>query len=120
MNYSLHDPLVLELHSRTAQAAKILRVLEHYAQSAGLSLARSACLDVGSSAGIITRALAPHFRRVVGVDIDAHALLLATASEAPVPASFAAASALALPFADGTFDLAVCSQVYQYVPDGLR
>ena len=77
MDYSLHDSRVLEVPSRAAQAAKVLRVLEHFSYSAGLSLARSSCLDVGCSSGIITRALAPHFRRVVGVDVDAHALALA-------------------------------------------
>ena len=118
MDYSLHDSLVLEVPSRAAQAAKVLRVLEHFSQSAGLSLAHSSCLDVGCSSGIITRALAPHFRRVVGVDVDAHALALARAADAStVPAAFGAASGLALPFAEGTFDLAVCNQVYQYVPD---
>jgi len=131
MDYSLHDSLVLEVPSRAAQAAKVLRVLEHFSRSAGLSLARSSCLDVGCSAGIITRGLAPHFRRVVGVDVDAHALSLARsvdvdahalalariAGGSTVPASFGAASGLALPFAEGTFDLAVCNQVYQYVPD---
>jgi SAM-dependent methyltransferase len=122
MDYSLHDSLVLELPSRAAQAAKVLRVLEHFSHSAGLSLARSSCLDVGCSSGIITRALAPHFSRVVGVDVDAHALSLAHPMDLDVhtstfPPSFGAASGLALPFAEGTFDLAVCNQVYQYVPD---
>src|SRR6202022_156222 len=70
------------------------------------------------SSGIITRALSPHFRRMVGVDVDAHALALAsTAGEPRASAAFGAASGLALPFASGTFDFAVCSQVYQYVPD---
>jgi SAM-dependent methyltransferase len=126
VNYSLHDTLVLEAPSRAAQAAKLLRVLEHFSASAGPSLARSSCLDVGCSSGIITHALAPHFRRMVGVDVDAHALSLARPGnvDAPAlslastaPASFATASGLALPFAEGTFDLALCNQVYQYVPD---
>ena len=132
MDYSLHDILVLDAPSRAAQAAKVLRVLEHFSHSAGLSLARSSCLDVGCSSGIITRALAPHFSRVVGVDVDAHALSLTRTGELDAlavanppkasfaPASFGAASGLALPFAEGTFDLAVCNQVYQYVPDVAR
>jgi SAM-dependent methyltransferase len=118
VDYSLHDSLVLEVPSRVAQAAKIRRVLEHFSRSAGFSLAQSSCVDIGCSAGIITRALAPYFRCVVGVDVDAHALALARgAAVARASASFGAASALALPFSDGVFDLAVCTQVYQYVPD---
>jgi len=123
MNYSAHDSLVLEFPSRVAQAAKILRVLEDFSQSAGFTLEDCACLDVGCSAGIITRALAPHVRRMLGVDVDGHALALAGRAEEigshapPGAALFAAASGLALPFADGSFDLALCNQVYQYVPD---
>ena len=123
MNYSLQDSLVLDAASRAAQAAKILRVLEDFSQSADLTLAACSCLDVGCSSGIITRALAPHVGRMVGVDVDGHALALAGRAEAsfsfspPGAALFAAASGLALPFPGGSFDLALCNQVYQYVPD---
>jgi SAM-dependent methyltransferase len=118
MDYSLHDSLVLEVPSRVAQAAKVRRVLEHFSQTAGLTLAQSACVDIGCSSGVITRALSPHFRCMVGVDVDAHALAFALGPGEPHgSASFGAASGLALPFAAGAFDFALCSQVYQYVPD---
>ena len=121
-DYSLHDPLMFDTPSRLAQARKIAGVMEHFARVAGARapLADAYCIDVGCSSGIISRALARQWRVVVGVDVDWNALRTAPREERENSARFArfaGASGLALPFADETFDIAVCNQVYQYVPD---
>ncbi len=119
MDYSLHDPLVLDVQTRRAQAIKILRVLEHFARAHGMTLEKEArCVDVGCSSGIITHALAERFAHVVGVDVDWHALALSQrGKEDGGGIDFAAASALALPLLNDSCDVAVCNQVYQYVAD---
>ncbi len=118
--YSLADPRVLDRETRLAQAGKILSVVEHFAREQGLRLPPDArALDAGCSSGVITRALATRFGRAVGVDVDRHALLSECRAGTDT-ASFALASALALPFAANQFEFVLCNQVYQYVPDVAR
>ena len=78
-------------------------------------------LDVGAGPGFIAREAAKRVGEsgaVVGVDKSAPMLALARARCAPHPqASFREGDAARLPFADGGFDAAVASQVYEYVPD---
>src|SRR5262245_49844102 len=119
MDYSLNDPWVLDVASRRAQAEKILRAIGHCAHACGIgSIQPMRCVDIGCSSGVITRALAPAFQQVIGVDVDRSALRLSAPTPLPCGAvSLAAASGMSLPFADESFDVAVCNQVYQYVPD---
>lgn len=73
---------------------------------------RTCMLDVGCGAGHLGFALAPHFTRAVAVDLSPS--MLATVREAAAQRALPQleaqqASATALPFADGSFDL-VCSR----------
>lgn len=62
-------------------------------------------LDVGTGVGALALALAPHVTEVVGLDAERE--LLARARErAPANATFVEGDAGALPFEDGSFDLA--------------
>lgn len=80
--------------------------LEHYA-----------LLNVGGSAGIIDNYLARHFGHVVGIDIDEPAIAYAASHFRRDNLDFLAGDALNLPFPDNSFDVVVCSQVYEHVPD---
>ena len=125
-DYSRRDPCMFDRASRLAQAQKIARVLGHFAAAeaqaapeTGLLAAARAdlrALDVGCSSGIITGALAQRWSwgLTVGVDVDRAAL---SAASGGAHAHFAAARAAALPFPARSFHIAVCNQVYQYVPD---
>ena len=65
-------------------------------------------LDVGSGTGELARAVGRHFRdaEVIATDLTAEMVRLARARRTSRPGEeFARASALTLPFADGTFDL---------------
>ncbi len=118
---------MLDLAGRRIQAQKILGVVERFARthgSAGQDMTAWRCLDVGCSIGAITRSLAERHAVAIGVDVDRaalrHPLAQQTWQSADWRAWPVAASALALPCAEAAFDLAVCNQVYQYVPDVAR
>lgn len=70
-------------------------------------------LEVGCGTGLILRRLAPLARRVAGVDLSAE--MLRQARER-VP-TVVQGSALALPFADRSFDVAVSFKVLAHIPD---
>ena len=74
-------------------------------------------LNVGGSAGIIDNVLADHFASVVGIDIDVRAVEHARQNYGKPNLSFHVCDALALGFADHAFDVVICSQVYEHVPD---
>ncbi len=70
-------------------------------------------LEVGCGTGLILKRLEPLARRVVGVDLSGEMLGRARVR---VP-TVAQASALSLPFADGSFDVAVSFKVLAHIPE---
>jgi SAM-dependent methyltransferase len=73
-------------------------------------------LDAGCGDGRYLAALRPELpERIAGVDISER--ILATARAAVPDADFRQANLEALPFADGEFDLVLCSQVIEHVLD---
>jgi ubiquinone/menaquinone biosynthesis C-methylase UbiE len=78
-------------------------------------------LDIGCGPGLTTQALAQAVGAqgsVLGVDIAPAMLALAQRRCASQPTvSFGMADVTQLPYADGSFDMALASQVYEYVDD---
>jgi len=74
------------------------------------------CLDIGCSSGIVTAAVAHRFARIIGLDIDQHALSKLGGS-ARQNAEFVEGDAMLLPFQASSFDAILCLQVYEHVPD---
>jgi arsenite methyltransferase len=75
-------------------------------------------LDIGSGPGFLAAEMAEEVGpggRVVGVDPSETMLAMGARRGAPV--EYLEGDALALPFADATFDAAVAIQVYEYVAD---
>jgi ubiquinone/menaquinone biosynthesis C-methylase UbiE len=75
-------------------------------------------LDIGSGPGFLADEMAAE----VGPDgavhgVDPSESMLAIARRRETRVEYATGDALALPFADGTFDAIVSTQVYEYVPD---
>jgi len=90
--------------NRERKAAKILAIMRDFL---GADLSDISCLDIGCREGIITKALAEHFRFVIGIDI--------TASSSPKGSSiFAQADGKQLPFPNNHLDVIICAQVYEH------
>jgi arsenite methyltransferase len=81
-------------------------------------------VDVGSGPGLLAAEMAAQVGpagRVIGLDLSDSMLALSRQRygelATSVSMSFLKADAAKLPFADGVFDVAVSTQVYEYVPD---
>lgn len=76
-------------------------------------------LDVGCAAGHTALAFAPHVRSVVGVDLSRDMLAEAARQAAArrlTNVRWEEASATALPYVDGTFDIVTCRMVAHHFP----
>jgi ubiquinone/menaquinone biosynthesis C-methylase UbiE len=71
-------------------------------------------LDAGTGAGTLALALAPLVREVVGVDVVPELLQRARVN-APANVSFVEGDATALPFEQGSFDLACCRRTLHHI-----
>jgi len=112
-DYSSLDPSLFDVGSRTIKARKNLVILgEHLGPLDGLNL-----LDVSSSTGIMTRAYADAFRRVVGIDIDEKAMAHAKGEHAAPNLQYVLGDALNIPLENYSVDVVTCTQVYEHVPD---
>ncbi|MDH4126809.1 MAG: class I SAM-dependent methyltransferase [Gammaproteobacteria bacterium] len=100
-------------HAREAKAHKIVAVLEH----ACGNLSSLSILDVSCSTGIIPRFFSRHFHKVVGIDIDEGAVAFAQTSHSGTNLEFHVMDALHTRFQDASFDVVVCNQMYEHVPD---
>lgn len=105
-----------ELQVRADKAAKIVAVLQD-----GLGdLGSASVLDMSCSTGMMTAVLARHARRVVGIDIDAEAVEFARATHRRENLEFQVMDALGTLFSEGSFDVVICNQMYEHVPDPER
>ena len=75
-------------------------------------------LDLACGTGVVARHAAPRVApggHVAGVDVNPG--MLAVAAAAVPGVAWHCADAAALPFADGTFDVALCEQALMFLPD---
>ncbi len=101
---------------RLLRARRIGHVLETLA---GRPLRGARLLDLGASHLLMAHAFAMHGAAVVGMDVE-HAALSSGMREPGAGEEDLQAvvgSGMALPFADGVFDIVVCNHVYEHVPD---
>ena len=108
---------VFDIESRNRKAQTILCVLRDHLS---VPFHRLSVLDIGCSTGIIADALAAHFKKVVGIDVDANAIGFARSTFRRPNLEFRIQDGLALNGQDGGFDVAVCAHVYEHVPDAQR
>jgi 2-polyprenyl-3-methyl-5-hydroxy-6-metoxy-1,4-benzoquinol methylase len=98
---------------RRLKSQKILAVLQdHFANCRSLSI-----LDASCSTGIMLADLAEHFASSTGIDIDVAAVTAAESRFAGRGIQFRVMDALQTTFSDSCFDVIVCNQMYEHVPD---
>lgn len=117
-NLSQQSPILLDYSYKKTKVDKMVAVLRDFG-ALGKNKKKLA-VDIGCSAGFFVRGLAPYYELVVGIDIDPHALVLATDGEAEGTTAFLLGDSLSLPFADSSVDLVVCNHVYEHVPDPVK
>jgi SAM-dependent methyltransferase len=97
---------------RRAKGQKIIAILQDFL---GSSLSETSVLDVGCSIGEIDGLLLPKVPFLLGMDVDFGSLDIARQSYPRL--SLVQASGERLPFADQSWDLLICAQVYEHVDD---
>jgi len=117
-NFSSVIPSMYDVQSRERKAKTMIAVLSDYF---GVPrLADLTVLDVGSSTGIIDHYLSQHVKRMTGIDIDTQAVLHAQKNFQRENLEFAEGDAMRLAFADDSFDVVICSHIYEHVPDSTK
>lgn len=123
-----HLELVRERFTRTADpfAAAVKARGHEVERTAAMAMAgyanveRAAVMDVACGPATFARAFAPRVARVVGVDFTPAMLAKArrVADDAGLAnLEFVCGDGNALPFADGTFDLALCTYAFHHLPE---
>lgn len=117
-DYAARRPQMYDTKSREQKAIRIIKLfLDYYGKDALKDLT---LLDVGSSTGLIDMQLASFFKSVTGVDVDENALEFAKKNNTHSNLQFMKASADKLPFNEGSFNVVVCTHVYEHVPNSRR
>jgi ubiquinone/menaquinone biosynthesis C-methylase UbiE len=115
--FSKNSQYVYDKENRERKARTMLAVLEDFLQK---PLSECDILNVGGSAGAIDNFIADHARRVIGIDIDESAIEHARHKFKKDNLEFQVADALNLPFDDASFEIVICSHVYEHVPDPVK
>ncbi len=118
LEYASGVPEMYNKKSREQKARRMVKILESYWGKEKMS--RLTLLDLGSSTGFIDNILASHFKSVVGIDIDKGAVKFAKENFRRKNLSFTEGNAMNLNFQDSTFDVVICSHIYEHVPSSAK
>lgn len=104
---------------RLRKARTVIAVLQDHLETTN-KLQTLSLLNLGGSTGIIDSHLAQYFQSVTSIDIDQSAIEYAQTHFTTPNLHFAVGDAMAISYPDRSFDVVICSQVYERVPDASR
>lgn len=110
----MYSDQMFDVKDREQKANKILSILDDYYS---VNLIDLSALDVGCSTGIMDSLISRRFKRFCGVDIDISAVKYANNNFKSDKLSFFIQDSMCLAFSSDSFDLVICSLVYEHVPD---
>lgn len=113
----MHRSAMYNRRDRERKAKTMVSVLRDYFNT---DLKLFNLLDVGSSTGLIANYLALYFGEVVGIDIDRPAVEFAQATHKRDNLFFIQADSLNIDMQENYFDVVICAQVYEHVPDAAK
>ena len=116
-NFSAQGSSMFDQTGRLRKARTMVSVLQHHL---GATLSTLSLLNLGGSTGIIDSHLAEHFLSVTSIDIDQQAITYAQANFSRKNLQFAVGDAMAIAYPDNYFDIVICSQVYEHVPNATQ
>ena len=99
---------------RQKKAITMIKILSDFLET---PLDELSVLNVGGSTGFIDEYLSRYCKSVIGVDIDEKAISYARQNFKNDNLTFEVGDAMNLHYEISTFDVVVCSQVYEHVPD---
>lgn len=109
--YSEGIPKILHNEERLRIAKQIIGVLKvHLGSTKEFN-----CLDIGCSSGVITNYLSNYFKKIIGIDVDKPAILMAQKKYKQSNLKFYEMDGENLNFDNETFDVVTCNQVYNFV-----
>lgn len=104
--------------ARISRARRAINILRDYLQSQ--SLKNLTALDIGSSTGIIDSYLSGFFKKFTGIDIDRKGIEFAQKKFQADNLCFRFMNAQKTKFADNSFDVVFCMQIYEHVSNSRK
>ncbi len=107
-------PKMYDKQSREIKAVRMIKTLSHFFGKRLLS--KMSLLDVGASTGIIDNILAQKVGQVTGIDVDKAAIAYAKKTFHKKNLRFTVGDAMKLQFKNNSFDILICTHIYEHVP----
>jgi 2-polyprenyl-3-methyl-5-hydroxy-6-metoxy-1,4-benzoquinol methylase len=118
-NYTRNPVAQRHMYDRDEREFKAMKIVAVLRDHLG-DLGQLSVLDMSCSTGLMSARLTEHFGWVTGIDIDKSAIAHATREFSNARVKFECMDALNTGFAEKSFDVVICNQMYEHVPDAQK